>query len=138
MSEQQALLLIMTKMALADGEIGAEEQAFLAEHLPAGQSLESLQAEAQQHGLAELTAQVQVYADRFFVALRAACMAHIDLQLDPQEAALYSDLLAQLALEPADQQLIQDYIDAMYAGTEPPVTERFESLYQQSAFHQAV
>lgn len=136
MSAKRAISLVMAKMALADGEVVGEEREFLKPMLDSDESLDDMLAEARSKSLAELVAPVQTYADKFFIAMRAAAMSRIDADFDAREEALYERLLALLKLEQSDQELIERSLEAMdqVVPTEPE--PRIEELYMQSSFAQ--
>lgn len=134
MSTRRAAMLVMAKMALSDGTVSVEERMFLEPLLGEGESLESLLEEAKQRRLVELIEPIDSYADRFFIALRAASMAAIDAQLDSREEALYDRLITVLEITGDDQALIQESVDGLNAEEPPPVDPRIEELFQQSSF----
>lgn len=131
---RKAALLAMAKMALVDGHVSQDERAMLAPLLGPGDSVEALVEEASRTELASIVAQVDKYADRFFVALRAASMAMVDEQLDAREQALYQELVTALAISAEDQSLIDDSVAHLDALEPPPMHPRIELLYRSSSF----
>jgi tellurite resistance protein len=134
MAARTATLLAMAKMALVDGEVSDAERRLLEPLLTAGESLDVLLEAAKQRSLPELVQSIDRYADRFFIALRAASMAAIDERLDAREEALFAELVALLEIEPADRALIERSVAALSAVDPPPLDPRIEQLYQQSSF----
>lgn len=124
----------MAKMALVDGHVSEDERAMLAPLLKPGDSVEALIEEAAQADLASIVAKVDKYADRFFVALRAASMALVDEQLDAREEALYKELAEALAITAEDQSLIDESVANLNALEPPPMHPRIELLFQSSSF----
>lgn len=130
---RQALILVMAKMALADGKISEEERGFLESMLEEGESLPKLLDAAGRQTLAQLVAPIELYADRFFIALRAACIAHIDVDFDAQEEAAFQELIVTLGLSSDDSELILEGVhslDDLHATPNP----RIEQLFEQSSF----
>lgn len=123
----------MAKMALADGKISEEERGFLESMLEEGEDLEELLALARQQTLAELVAPIEIYADRFFIALRAACIAHIDVDFDAQEESTFRDLTATLGLSESDSALILDGVHSLDDPHAVP-NPRIEQLFEESSF----
>ena len=134
MDIQKATVLVMAHMALADGGISPEESDFLTPFLEPGVSLEELLKEAQAHSLQELLEPIESYADRFFIALRAASMAHVDSQLDAQEEDLYERLVKLLEISPADQEVIARAVAAFLAEEAEEPEARVAELFAQSSF----
>lgn len=124
----------MAKMALVDGEVSSEERAMLAPLLGDGESLEGLLEEARDLKLSDLVAKLDRYADRFFVALRAASMAAVDEHLDAREEALYAELVEALGILPADRAIIEESVAALDALEPPPMHPRVAQLFQASSF----
>ena len=87
MSTKRTTALVMAKMALADGVITDEEKGFLQPVLPPGENMDEVLTEAKGLTLKELISRVDNYADRFFIAMRAASMAYVDLEFDAREEA---------------------------------------------------
>lgn len=134
MGARKAVLLAMTKMALIDGSVSEVEREMLEPLLPSGQSLDELIHEAREQSLAALVGTIDRYADRFFLALRAASMAAVDEHLDAREEALYAELVELLQITPADRALIERAVAALSAVDPPPLDPRIEQLFQQSSF----
>lgn len=134
MKNKNAVLKVMTKMALADGEISADERDYILPFLNHESELDGLVQTVQTESLEQMLSQVDSYADRFFIALRAASMAHIDQHFDEFEAQLYQKLLGLLNLEQGDLGLIEDYTQTLYDYSEFEPSPRFQELYTQSSF----
>lgn len=134
MSARKATLLVMARMALADGTVSEQEKSFLAPLLGPEDDVEELLAQARDKTLAELIAPVESYADRFFIALRAASMAHVDTDFDAREEALYERLVTLLGIEESDRAVIDRSVE-LFVGEGPEEPEpRVEELYAQSSF----
>lgn len=135
---REAALLVLAKMSLSDGEVTAEERGYLQDLLGEDphQNLEALLAQAQSSPLSELSAAVTHYPDRFFIALRAYAMAHVDAHYDLAEAALFEELVALLQITAEDVALIaatESVVDEAMDETYPP---RLTELFEQSSFAQ--
>lgn len=134
MAARKAALLAMAKMALVDGHVSDVERGMLAPLLSTSESVDDLCEEAKTVDLAELVGRLDRYADRFFVALRSASMAHVDAHLDAREAALYEDLVAKLDITPEDKLLIDESVAGLSLLEPPPLHPRIAQLFQQSSF----
>jgi uncharacterized tellurite resistance protein B-like protein len=134
MSARKAALLAMAKMALVDGTVSGEERGMLEPLLGPGESVDALIVEAKGKKLSDLVDQLDRYADRFFLALRAAAMARVDHQLDAREEALYAELVELLGIRPDDRALIERSVAALDSHEAPPLDPRIEQLYRQSSF----
>ncbi len=134
MSTKRTALLVMARMALADGNVGQQERELILPLLDSPDQLEGLLEEAQAAPLPQLLAQVDRYADRFFIAMRAASMAHIDGQFSGGEQFFYADLLDQLQLRPEDVTLIQTSIRQLDELEPVEPDARIGELFQQSSF----
>lgn len=134
MNARKATLLVMARMALADGTVSEQEKTFLAPLLGPDDDLETLLAEARQKTMAELIAPVESYADRFFIALRAASMAQVDMELDAREEALYERLVTLLGIEESDREVIERSVQLFLAEAPEEPEARVEELYAQSSF----
>lgn len=106
----------------------------LAPHLGPGETVDALVAEASTVALSQILARVDRYADRFFIALRAASMAAIDDHLDAREEALYAELVATLEITPEDRALIEEAVAGLEALEPPPMHPRVEQLFLSSSF----
>src|SRR5688572_10290619 len=131
MRPRKAALLAMVKMALVDGTVSIEERRMLEPLLEPGESLPQLMDEARSTKLHELAAAIERYADRFFVALRAASMANVDAHLDAREETLYDELVELLGIEKRDRELIERSVAALDSPNTAPPEPRLEELYQQ-------
>lgn len=134
MKTKRAAALVMARMALADGQITEEERGFLEPVLPQGESVDEVLAEAKNHTMAELLAQVDNYADRFFIAMRAASMAYVDLEFDAKEEAALERLLGAVNLSDEDMTLLRETVDDMGKADPSPPGARLAELFEQSSF----
>ncbi len=123
----------MAKMALADGKVSEEEHGFLESMLAPGESLETLLETAKASSLHDLVAPIELYADRFFVALRAACIAHIDVEFDAQEEAVFAALIEELGISQEDRELIMEGVQNLDNPDAVP-NPRIEKLFEESSF----
>jgi tellurite resistance protein len=137
MSARSATMTVLAKMALSDGTVTEEERLFLQQLLPGGGSVDELLEEARRTPLAELVDEIDSYADRFFVALRAASVAAIDAEVDVREEALYDELVEELQIEFEDRALIARSVEALRATPPGPVEPRVEELFRRSSFFQS-
>lgn len=137
MTSQESALLIIAKLALADGRIDEAEREFLTlllEQSPSELRIDDLLKAAPKAELAELVGKVEKYEDRFFIALRAYLMAHVDWEYDRQEESLYGSLVKLLAIEAEDLELIkQTEIDLRSPEPKEPAP-RVQELYERSSF----
>lgn len=124
----------MARMALADGTVSEVERQFLLPLLGPDDDLDALLELARQSSLAQLVEPVERYADRFFIALRAASMAHIDLELDAREEALYERLVTLLEISPEDREVIARSVASLSADEPETPEARVEELYALSSF----
>jgi hypothetical protein len=124
----------MAKMALVDGNVSDVERKMLAPLLTTSESVDELLEEAKTVALPALVAQLDRYADRFFVALRSASMAHVDAHLDTREATMYDELVAKLEILPEDKLLIDESVAGLSLVEPPPLHPRIAQLFQQSSF----
>jgi hypothetical protein len=106
----------------------------LAPLLTPDESIDALLAEARDVELLSIVAQLDRYADRFFVALRSASMAHVDAHLDAREAALYDELVGALDITDDDMLLIDEAVRGLNELEPPPIHPRIAQLFQQSSF----
>lgn len=134
MGARRAALLALSKMAMADGRVTDEERQLLVSMLGPDESVDALLSEAQSQALSDIVARLDRYADRFFVALRAATIARIDARLDAREAALYSQLVELLAINESDRALIERSVEALDDVEPAPPDPRIIELYQVSSF----
>lgn len=128
MSAKRAISLIMAKMAMVDGEIVVAEREFLRPLLDHGECLETFVQEASRVSLNEIVSNLTNYADKFYVALRASSMSHIDQSEHPTERALYMELLDLLELSCEDQELIERAV----TNAGPPDPRIMEIFLQSS------
>lgn len=124
----------MAKMALVDGHVSEEERAMLAAHVDPSERVETLIEEAKRGSLPELLRGIDRYADRFFVALRAASMAAIDGHFDAREEALYAEVLAALEITPEDRALIDESVGELDRVEPKALHPRVEQLFLASSF----
>lgn len=134
MSARKATVLVMAKMALSDEQVTDEERAFLQTMMSDDETIDGLIETVKSKSVADLVAGIDNYADRFFIALRAASMAHIDAHLDAREEVLLDKLLTELDITKNDQSLIQQCVDDLDAVEPVPPDPRIEALYMQSSF----
>jgi len=134
MAARKAALLAMAKMALVDGNVSELERGMLAPLLTPDESIDDLLEEARGVELLAVVAELDRYADRFFVALRSASMAHVDAQLDAREVALYDELVGALDISADDMLLIDEAVRGLSALEPPPIHPRIAQLFQQSSF----
>ena len=134
MSARKTALLVMAKMALADGHVASQEKDLLRPLLDDPDSLDELFREAETAPLDGLLTQVDRYADRFFIALRAASMAQIDGHLAASEQAFYDSLLEQLKLRAEDVKLIETSLEQMDSLEPVEPDPRIGELFEQSSF----
>lgn len=134
MDTKRAVGLVMAKMALADGEVSDEERGFLAPVLPPGESIDELLQQAKAMTVEDLVREVDSYADKFFIAMRAAAMARIDMDFDAREEAMLSKLLSLFQLSEDDTSLLHRTIEDMEKAHPVPPDPRVEVLFQQSSF----
>lgn len=135
---KQAAALILARMALSDGVIDPAERRMLAEVEGLSvddPAMDQLLADAREVTLQELTDDLKPYADRFFVALRAYIMAHIDAHFDVAEEAFFHRLTMELGITASDQAVIQQIWRNIYEQDDTPHPRVLE-LYPQSSFHQ--
>jgi uncharacterized membrane protein YukC len=130
---RQSLILVMAKMALADGKISEEEHGFLDSLLEPEETMEELLATAKTSTLKDLVAPIELYADRFFIALRAACIAHIDVDFDAQEESVFSELVQELGITEDDRALIMEGVQNLDNPSAVP-NPRIEQLFEESSF----
>jgi hypothetical protein len=131
---KRTVALVMAKMALADGVVTEEEKGFLQPVIPPGEDLDEVLVEAKSVSLSDLISQVENYADRFFIAMRAASMAHVDLDLDAREEAALERLMSAVDLTEDDLQLLRETVDDMNNPTASPPGPRLAELFEQSSF----
>ena len=122
----------MAKMALSDGEVAAEERAMLRDLVDGEEALDALLAKAKEAALDDLLAQVESYADGFFIALRAYAMAMVDNDFDVREEALFNKLVDRLKITDEDRALIERSEKAAQSNTPPE--PRVMELYESSSF----
>ena len=84
--------------------------------------------------LEELVSTVPTYEDRFFIALRAYSMAHVDQRFDVEEERLFRRLADILGIPPEDRRLIHRAELAVRAGASEPPDPRIEELFRRSSF----
>lgn len=134
MSAKKTALLVMAKMALADGHLAGQEKDLLRPLLDDPEALDELLQEAQIVPLEGLLTRVDRYADRFFIALRAASMAQIDGHLAESEQAFYDNLLEHLKLREEDVKLIETSLQQLESIDPVEPDPRIGELFEQSSF----
>lgn len=128
---------VLAKMALSDGIITSEERTLMEEILQELQvdiSADVLFEEVKSRSINELIDQVDKYEDRFFIALRAYAMAHIDFDFDPEERKFFNNLVGMLEILPEDLTLIEATEQNEGAGFTPEFNTRLRALYENSSF----
>lgn len=133
MSNKDNLVMILAKMALADGTVSEEEEFFLQQQSGQGEIADLLQ-KARETELVDLVQGIELYADKFFVAFRAASLALIDDNYDITEQQLFQRLSKLLQLEAADQALIQETVDKLRLDPDLDPPQRVQELFSQSSF----
>lgn len=134
MNGKRIAALVMAKMALSDGQVTEEERGFLKPVLPEGESVDEVLEEAKSHTLKDLIGRVDNYADRFFIAMRAAAMARVDLDLDAREEAALNRLMSAVNLNADDTALLEQTISDMDSAQPSPPSPRLAELFEQSSF----
>ncbi|MDF1664723.1 MAG: hypothetical protein P1V97_23390 [Planctomycetota bacterium] len=140
MSHVDSALLVLAKLALADGKIDVSEESFLTVMMDESENfhnIDELIREANSKTLAEMIERLEKYEDKFFVALRAYLMANVDLHYDATEEAMFNRLIGLLGITEDDRELIRA-TEASIKDEEPqPPSERIQALYQASSFFKA-
>ena len=129
--------LLLAKMAASDGVIEDSEREMLTELTgfgPNSGEMEQLLKEANQADTLNLVEMLDCYPDRFFIALRAYMMAHVDAHFDVTEEAFFKKLVVHMNITEADRGLIQDAVNNLYKGNEEP-DPRIMALYKESSFY---
>ncbi|MBM83078.1 MAG: hypothetical protein CMJ78_21160 [Planctomycetaceae bacterium] len=136
MDSREAVLLVIAKTALSDGNVDESEREFLAEMGAAfgNSDVDGMLETAKSSELQTLVASLDSYADRFFVALRAFMMAHVDFEFDAQEEAFFEKLVDSLEITDDDLKLIESTESAFGDEQEAASPDRIIELYQQSSF----
>ena len=134
MDEKTAALSIMAKMALCDGNVDAAERSMLADLIGDDAKVDAVLTTARNTTLEDLVAELDSYADRFFVALRAYFVAHADDKFDVKEQKLFTRIVEQMKLKDEDLALIRKTEEAMRSDEGMAPDARFEELYQRSSF----
>lgn len=128
---------VLAKMALSDGVITSEERSLMNEILQELQvdlSAEVLFQEVQGKPIRDLIDKVDKYEDRFFIALRAYAMAHIDFDFDPEERKFFNDLIAVLGIRPEDRALIEATEQQESGGFTSESESKLRTHYENSSF----
>jgi uncharacterized tellurite resistance protein B-like protein len=137
MTPRQVAALLLAKMALADEIIDPSERAFLQDMLHEGAefaSVDALLASARENSLESLVERLELYPDRFLIALRVFLMARIDQHLDAREEALFQKLLTLLHLT-ADDRLVIERTDLdARSGQLTEASPRVEEMFLASSF----
>jgi thioredoxin-like negative regulator of GroEL len=133
MNSKHNLVVILAKMALADGTVSEEEEFFLQQQ--SGESeIEGLLQKARETELVDLVQGIDHYPDKFFVAFRAASLALIDDDYDIAEQQLFQRLSKLLGLDDSDQTLIQEIVDKLRIDPDLEPPQRVQELFAQSSF----
>ena len=125
MSAKRAICLIMAKMAMADGDVVGAEKDFLQPILDQGECVDRFMEEARESPLKEMVTNLDNYADRFYVALRAFSMSRVDDTVHPDEQRFYEELIALLKIKPEDQELIVRTVETTEGQPDPRIMEIF-------------
>lgn len=104
--------------------------------MPEKPTPEEIVDQARTRDLEDLCQGVDLYEDRFFIALRAYTMAYADLELDQAEEALFDRLIQLFQIQPKDLRLIRETELMMRSFRPKPLDPRVENLYQKSSFFQ--
>ncbi len=133
---REAALLVLAKMSLCDGAIAPEERGYLLDLLDDAQAdrLDELLAQAQTCTLESLAAAVGHYPDRFFIALRAYALAHVDAHYNLAEATLFDSLVQLLHITAEDVALIAATEAVVEDALDEPFPVRLAELFEQSSF----
>lgn len=127
---------VLAKMALADGDVAAQEWdhlvAWLDEEVE-NFSRDLFLEEVSGTTLEQLVRHVKSYEDKFFIALRAYALANIDFEFHAREEALFRRLCRIFQIEEKDLGLIHEVV---LHGDLPPGQDRkrLEILYLGSSF----
>ena len=135
MDPKRATALILARMASSDGVIDFAERELLADltGYPAyGDYMDTLLTEARAYPLEILIDQMDNYADRFFIAVRAYMMAQIDADFDIAEERFFSRLVTALEITEEDRVLIERTHRGIHRNEEPD--PRIIALYEASTF----
>ena len=131
--ERRALVHIMAKMAMADGLIADEEKGVLEAMLEGDETIDRVLSTAKDASFYDLIRPVDSYADRFFIALRAACLANIDDEFDGDEKSLFDILILELGINSADKQLILEGVESL-RNPEAEPNPRIDEIVASSSF----
>lgn len=124
----------MAWMVQADGNVAAAERALL-DTLAGSRSVAERALRAVQGvSLDVLIPEVERYADRFFIAMRARTCALADGRLDPGEIQAFHDLVAAFQLLPQDVAKITEVAAAAARGEDSPPDDRVRALFAASSF----
>lgn len=136
LSPRKAALLVLAKMSMCDGTLSAEERDLLEELLEDDPDthLDALLLQVKDLGLEALVSKIKSYPDRFFIALRAYAMAHVDAHFDVAEAALFEHLAGLLQITPEDMALIAATESEVEEALEEIHAPRLAELYEASSF----
>lgn len=134
---RQAALAVMAKMCLCDGRVTDEEMQLLLAMMdqPDKGNLRELLAQVQHVPMPALCDKLTVYADKFFIALRAYSMAHVDAHFDASEEVAYNQLIMELGISKEDVALIHECENAQSHMEEVEPPQRLIELYNSSSFN---
>lgn len=138
MSTMNKALLVLAKLALADGKIEPNEREFLEEYVgqsAAFETVDGLLEVAKGQSLEDMLSELDCsYEDKFFIALRAYLMAHVDHHYDVKEEALFNKLVDSLGILKSDRALIHEaeLLVKAQEPRDPPL--RIQELYRKSSF----
>ena len=137
MSHVDSALLVLAKLALADGKIDVSEESFLTVMMDESDNYNDIDAlirEANSKTLVDMVGQLEKYEDKFFVALRAYLMANVDLHYDATEEAMFNKLIGLLGITDEDRELIRATEAGLKEEEPQPPAARITELYQASSF----
>lgn len=135
MTHAKAALLILTRMALSDGQLVEEELESIEEmktFLGLTDKQEDIVEEARGTTVEDLVQFLPKYEDRFFIAMRSYSMAMIDENFDHQEEALFDKMIALLEISDKHKNLIIAFEDGMDADSQ--ASAELMALYTKSSF----
>ena len=132
-----AAVKVMAKMALMDERFRASERAFLRDMMPPpadDAAIDRLLESVRDESLDSLTAEIRTYEDRFFIALRAYAMAHVDRDYDSREEKAFLRLITLLGIKSEDRKLIEETQQRDRHETDFEPNPRLEQLFVRSSF----
>lgn len=140
MSHVDSALLVLAKLALADGKIDVSEESFLTVMMDESESyhdIDELIRDANSKTLVDMVGKLEKYEDKFFVALRAYLMANVDLHYDATEEEMFNRLIGLLGITDDDRELIRATEASIKEEDPQAPSERIQALYKASSFFKA-